>query len=182
MEYRLSKDDSDLEKILVLQKANLKQNLDQATRETQGFVSLQHDLPLLQKIQAQMPSVIAIDQAILAGYALSLPVNCIGLFPDLNEIYALLPSLSFKGRLMENRRYYYMGQICIDAAYRGQGVFKQLYQTHAQLFGKEYDCMVTEVSSLNLRSTTAHLKLGFEIIHRYEDASGEWLVIAWDWT
>jgi RimJ/RimL family protein N-acetyltransferase len=83
---------------------------------------------------------------------------------------------------MANKRYYYMGQICVAEAFRGKGIFQGLYQAHAKFFGSRFDCLVTEVSPLNKRSMAAHLKLGFDIIHEYEDESGEWCVIAWDWS
>lgn len=180
MEYRLVQEIPEMEEILALQRANLKQNLDEATKESQGFVTLQHDLSLLQKMHAVMPSVIAREKDQLAGYALSLSMECMDLFPELSGMHSQLPDMRFKGHLMANKRYYYMGQICVAEAFRGQGIFQGLYQAHASFFSNQFDCMITEVSPLNKRSMAAHLKMGFDIIHEYEDESGEWRVIAWD--
>jgi ribosomal protein S18 acetylase RimI-like enzyme len=182
MEYRLVQKIPEMEEILTLQRANLKQNLDDLTKESQGFVTLQHDIKLLQQMHAVMPSVIAREKDQLAGYALSLSIDCMGLFPELSGMYSQLPAMRFKGHPMANKRYYYMGQICVAEAFRGKGIFQGLYQAHARFFGNRFDCMVTEVSPLNKRSMAAHLKMGFDIIHEYEDESGEWCVIAWDWS
>ncbi|KYP14921.1 GNAT family N-acetyltransferase [Flavihumibacter sp. CACIAM 22H1] len=182
MEYQLVKSAAEMQQILTLQKANLKQYLDAATKESQGFVTLQHNLSLLQQMHAVMPSVIAVEGNQLAGYALSLAIECMPAFPELESMYNSLQNLSFKGLPISRQRYYYMGQICVDQAFRGQGVFQGLYQAHARYFRAQFDVLITEVSPLNKRSMTAHTKMGFEVIHSYADESGPWNVIAWDWS
>jgi L-amino acid N-acyltransferase YncA len=74
-----------------------------------------------------------------------------------------------------------MGQICVDKAYRGKGVFELLYQKHREIFEKSYDFIVTEISTRNTRSLRAHEKVGFKTIHTYRDSMDEWNVVVWDW-
>ena len=74
-----------------------------------------------------------------------------------------------------------MGQVCVDKAYRGKGVFDMLYQHHKQVLKDRFDFVVTEISTNNLRSVRAHEKVGFKNIHTYKDAVDEWSVVLWDW-
>jgi hypothetical protein len=56
-----------------------------------------------------------------------------------------------------------------------------LYEEHKRLFRKEYDFVITEISTINKRSIAAHKKIGFKTIHTYRDALDEWNVVLWDW-
>ena len=74
-----------------------------------------------------------------------------------------------------------MGQVCIDKAYRGKGVFSMLYEQHKQSYSKHYQMLVTEISVHNYRSQRAHEKVGFKTIHTYTDAMDSWNLVVWDW-
>jgi L-amino acid N-acyltransferase YncA len=74
-----------------------------------------------------------------------------------------------------------MGQICVHADYRGQGLVGMLYEFHRQQLSAQYDILVTEISTNNPRSLRAHLKTGFKVIDTYRDAQDEWEVVIWDW-
>ncbi|MCH1418110.1 MAG: hypothetical protein L7U68_06150 [Flavobacteriaceae bacterium] len=75
-----------------------------------------------------------------------------------------------------------MGQICVDKAFRGQGVFRQLYAEHMALLSKQYNYCITEVSNRNLRSMQAHYATGFELLHCFSGTQDEWNIVLWDWT
>jgi hypothetical protein len=74
-----------------------------------------------------------------------------------------------------------MGQVCIDKQYRRTGLFDQLYQKHKEIYGSQFDFIVTEVSTRNLRSLRAHERVGFETLNTYQDELDEWSVILWNW-
>jgi RimJ/RimL family protein N-acetyltransferase len=65
--------------------------------------------------------------------------------------------------------------------YRGKGAFDMLYSFHRSAFSGQYDLLATEISTSNLRSIRAHLRVGFEVIDRYRDQEDEWEVVVWDW-
>jgi L-amino acid N-acyltransferase YncA len=90
-------------------------------------------------------------------------------------------TLLYKDRPLPDYRYYVMGQICIDAAQRGTGLFQQLYEAHRHFYAPRFDLCLTEVSSSNARSMRAHEKVGFQTIHRFSDETDEWNILLWDW-
>jgi ribosomal protein S18 acetylase RimI-like enzyme len=168
----------ELERILQLQAANLRDHVspEQAARE--GFVTVAHTLDVLERMHALAPSVIAKDGEKLAGYALVMPVEARAFVPILEPMFQLLEKLSWRGRPLREYRYYVMGQVCVAEEYRGQGVFDALYREHRASYGARFDCTVTEVATRNTRSMRAHARVGFEVIETYRDATDEWAVIA----
>ena len=74
-----------------------------------------------------------------------------------------------------------MGQVCIAAAYRGQGVFDMLYKKHKEIFSGKYDVVITDIATRNTRSLRAHARVGFKTIATYTDELDEWAVVVWDW-
>jgi ribosomal protein S18 acetylase RimI-like enzyme len=168
----------ELEQILRLQAANLKQHVspEQAARE--GFLTVAHTLDVLERMHALAPSVIAKDGDTLAGYALVMPVEARAFVPLLEPMFQLFETLSWRGRPLGDSRYYVMGQVCVAEAYRGQGVFDALYRGHRESYGARFDCTVTEVATRNTRSMRAHTRVGFEPLKTYRDATDEWAVVA----
>lgn len=168
--------DAELEQILDLQRRNLPRNLDERERAENGFVTVEHTLDQLRRMHALEPSIVAMDEAELAGYALVMPVECRALLPVLEPMFQRLERLGAFGR-----RFYVMGQICVAAPYRGRGVFDLLYQAHREHLRARFDCVVTEVSVRNPRSLRAHRRVGFEEMERYRDETDEWVLLAWNW-
>ncbi|WAM30312.1 GNAT family N-acetyltransferase [Myxococcus sp. NMCA1] len=171
----------ELEHILALQQKNLKQALSADEMRSQGFVTVQHDLPALEQMHAMAPSIVARHDGVLVAYALSMPREARALAPILEPMFTLLDSLEFRSKSLRDYRFYVMGQICIDKAHRGQGLFDRLYHQHRDHFRDQFDLIVTEISVRNLRSLRAHERVGFETLHTYRDATDEWAVVAWDW-
>lgn len=166
--------DRELEQILALQRVNLAHNLTAEETAAQGFVTVVHDLPLLRRMHAIAPSIVAVDGDVLAGYALVMPVECRELIPVLVPMFDRLDALGFG-------RYYIMGQICVAKSHRGRGVFDALYAAHRAHLGSRYERCVTEVATRNTRSMRAHARVGFRVVETYRDATDEWALVAWDW-
>jgi ribosomal protein S18 acetylase RimI-like enzyme len=74
-----------------------------------------------------------------------------------------------------------MGQICIEKEYRGKGIVPMLYNKHKEIYSSQYDFILTEISTRNIRSLKAHEKIGFKTIHYHRDQLDEWAVVIWDW-
>lgn len=182
LQYKQVSATQELSQVLELQSANLKQHLSPAEKEQEGFVTLQHSLGVLSLMHAMQPSVIAVDEGKVVGYALVMDPGCRALVPLLDPMFAILDTLSFRERPVTAYRFYIMGQVCIDKAYRGLGVFAGLYHKHRDLFSQHYELVITEISSLNTRSLKAHEKIGFREIHRHTDNADEWVVVAWDFS
>lgn len=177
IEAGVVQDERELQQILDLQRANLARNLTAEAIRDQGFVTVEHTLDVLKRMDALAPSIVARDGQALAGYALVMLVECRSWLPILEPMFLRLDRLG-----MADRRFYVMGQICVAAPWRGRGVFDLLYRTHRQQLRTSFDFSVTEVSMRNTRSMRAHQRIGFKEIDRYRDASDEWSVMGWDWS
>jgi GNAT superfamily N-acetyltransferase len=177
VEARPVADERELEQILELQRANLPCNLTEQERAESGFVTVEHTLDGLRKMHAIVPSIVAKDGDVLAGYALVMPVECRAFVPILRPMFERLDA----NPRLAGRRYYVMGQICVAKAYRGEGVFDRLYAAHREYLHGRFDACVTEISVRNPRSMRAHARIGFEELERYRDATDEWLVVIWNW-
>ena len=77
--------------------------------------------------------------------------------------------------------YITMGQICVDKAYRRQGVFRALYQKMKEELKNKYDLLITEVDADNQRSLQAHYAIGFKKLASYLANGVEWQIVYWDW-
>lgn len=171
----------ELQQILDLQQKYLAGHNSSKEEKEQGFVTVQHNLQKLQQMHALAPSVIVKDGDAVIGYALVMLNEATSLIPELMPMFEVLNKLSYNNKPLHSYNYYVMGQICIDKAYRGQGVFEMLYSKHRELMQSNFDFIVTEIATRNTRSIRAHEKVGFTLLHRYTDAADEWDVVVWDW-
>ena len=166
--------------MLALQRDNLAQNLDAQTIDSQGFLTFMYDIQTMQKMMQAAPQIIArAADGTLIGYALSVT----SAFGQTNDQIRPFINLCTTLPLLQNRRVYYCGQVCVREGWRGMGVFDAMYQGHRQHFSEIFDCFVTEIDEKNQRSLAAHRRVGFETIHRYiVDSTGkDWHIVAWIW-
>jgi 2-polyprenyl-3-methyl-5-hydroxy-6-metoxy-1,4-benzoquinol methylase len=169
--------------ILDLQAANLASVLTPGTIASQGFLTVRHDPDVLLRMNEAAPAIIAKDGDRVVGYALVMPRRFASDVPILQPLFQLLEGLSWKDvALRDSPRWFVMGQVCIAAGYRGQGIFDGLYRTMASVYRDRFDFTVTEVAARNTRSLRAHARVGFETLqHHTDDSTGErWHVIALD--
>ena len=174
-----------MRQIHALQAANLPTALTPTQQAAQGFVTVRHDMPVLERMNEVTPAVIAKERNRVVGYALVMPRDFASDVPILRPLFDVLESLTWRGMsLRENARWFLMGQICIADGYRGSGIFDRLYRTMAHHYRDRFDFTVTEVAARNPRSLRAHARVGFETLRVYADATtGEdWHVIALDLT
>jgi hypothetical protein len=173
--------EDDVRQVLALQHANLSTRVAADVAASQGFVTVQHNFGLLEKMNEAIPQVIAKDGDQLAGYALVMLPTFQDLIPVLKPMFDLFDSLDFQGKKVSEYHYYVMGQICVAEGYRGSGVFDGMYQHHRELFGEQFDFVITEIASRNARSIRAHQRVGFQTIHSFQDATDHWEIVVWDW-
>ena len=173
-------DSSDWQGILALQRANLVAQLTPEVAKRDGFVTVVHDLAMLEQMHRLAPSVVARAGSRVVAYALTMPLAARALVPILAPMFQMLDTLAYRGTPLPRLRYYVMGQICVAEPFRGQGVFQALYAHHCARFAGQFDLIVTEVSARNARSLRAHERAGFELLTRYCDATDEWVVLALD--
>jgi hypothetical protein len=171
----------ELEQILVLQNKNLVEHVTIPNRQTNGFVTVKHDLALLKQMCEAAQQIIAKENNEVIAYALAMPKEFSVLVPVLQPMFSMFEKLSFGHRPLNKISYYVMGQICIAEHARGKGIFEQLYLKHKETYANKFDLCLTEVSSSNPRSMKAHEKVGFRTIHNFDDQTDNWNILAWDW-
>ncbi len=174
--YTTVSKDEELHQILALQKKNLSTSISQIEKEKEGFVTVHHDFDILKKMDNQEPHIIANDNGMVVGYVLCMTKN----FGDSIEI--LRPMFQkIQEHLNKEITYLVMGQVCIDKEYRGQGIFRGLYQKMKTVLENKYDLLITEVAASNLRSLYAHYAIGFKTLMVYTADGIEWHLLQWDW-
>lgn len=168
-----------LNSILTLQGENLSQGRPLEDIQKEGFVTVVHTLENLKKICGTYRHSIAInDKNKVVGFALVM------LKEHRNEIDILLPmfnlidTLSYKNIPLNTSEYFVMGQVCVAKEVRNQGVFSKLYSHLIEATKKDFNYIITEVSSNNKPSLMAHASIGFELLHQhYSNTGEEWNVV-----
>jgi hypothetical protein len=178
---KFAESDNELEQILSLQEINLSSNVLQENKKTNGFVTVKHDLSVLEKMNTAAPQIIAKNGDEVIAYALVMPKEFSSFIPVLIPMFEMFEKLPYKGKVLTSYSYYVMGQICIAKPYRGIGVFEKLYAQHKETYSKKFELCLTEVSSSNPRSMRAHEKVGFKTIHNFDDKTDNWNILVWDW-
>lgn len=180
--YKIVETDQELQQILRLQQINLPQHISVEESREQGFVTVEHNFHLLSDMNEAAPQVIAVANGEVVGYALVMLRSFAGKVPVLIPMFEKLESLPFQGKPFSTYQYYVMGQVCVDKAFRGRGIFDGMYHEQRRQLSDQYDFVITEVATRNSRSMRAHERVGFQIIEIYTADSGEeWALILWDW-
>ena len=171
-EYRPARTEAELLQILELQRANLYEQVSPEVREREGFLKIRHNLPLLRKMQAAGPQIIARQGHELAGYALCMVPGQEADIPELKPLFDFARKI-----LPEGSDFRVMGQVCVAAAYRRQDHFRKLYEAFFE------SChplpVITEIASINTRSLAAHRSLGFRSLGSHQETDLRWEVVIW---
>ena len=139
--------------------------------EKEGFLTVSHTLPLLQKMNEVCPHVVARAEGRVVGYTLCMHPDFSDEIPILHSMFRQIESE------IKDQTYIVMGQVCVDSAYRGQGVFRGMYRAMKEALKDEFDLIVTEVDARNRRSLEAHLAIGFRVIKKYPSDGRDWYLI-----
>lgn len=174
--------DDELQQIIDLQRSNLKQHISEKEKREQGFLTMVFTMDMLKAMHELAPSVIVKNkEGTVVAYAIVFLKEGRSVYPGMEPMFRHFETIYWKQQPFTTFDYYIMGQICVAKEVRGQGVFDMLYHKHRDEYGKNYDCIVTEIASSNTRSLRAHQRVGFETISRHSDAYDNWEVVVWDW-
>lgn len=173
--------DDEIRQLLSLQQENLPRNISAEEARAQGFVTVEHHYELMRDMNEAERQVIARDGDKVVGYCLVMLPSFVSRIPVLEPMFSLFDSLQYRNRSMNDFCYFAMGQVCVDKAYRGMGVFDGMYLEQRNQYREKYDFVVTEIATRNTRSMRAHERIGFETVHQYRDATDDWAVVIWDW-
>lgn len=170
--YTRAQTRSDLEQILGIQQENLKTVLSGPEKRDEGFVSVVHDLELLDAMNRVCAHILAKDGDTVAGYALCMHPDFSEAIPMLRPMFKKVHSL-----IHPTHRFVIMGQICIAKAWRKKGIFRGLYSAMQSDLAGEFDSIITEVDDENQRSLSAHIAIGFETLEVYHSGDRTWHLI-----
>ncbi len=174
--------DSDLKQIIDLQKNNLSENLSLEQRNSQGFVTVQHDILTLRRMNDIEPHIIAKDNERVVAYLLAMTEASKSDIPVLIPMFETFDNTPFNGKKISAYNYIVVGQVCVASGYRGAGVLDNCYNTYKAYYAHKYDFAITEIAASNLRSFNAHKRMGFELLKQYKAPDGEsWDIVLWDW-
>jgi len=178
---RLATHDWELEGILALQRANLRNYLSDSEAAEQGFLTAEFDLPYLRAMNAARPSVIAVEESKVVGYALVATRPIQHGHPFIQALFQAIDPIPFHGRTLGETAYVVVGQLCVGRSHRGQGLVQRLYQHFRETLQADYNCAVTDIARENIRSLRAHQATGFQVVHSIAYEGREWDVVVWDW-
>jgi ribosomal protein S18 acetylase RimI-like enzyme len=177
---------NEVNEIYELVQSNLKQDLTEEQKLSQGFLTVLYPKEVLSKMYDFDPPILAKADDKVIGYALAVPREFSGIFPPLDSTFDFLcNNVKYPGSdtLIKDcpKSWLFMGSICVSREYRGQGVVKKLYDQFRETFRGKYDMVITDISAKNERSLQAHLQVGFKVIHCYTDEIDTWNVVLWEW-
>lgn len=180
--YKNTNTTEELLGIIDLQKSNLPISISKEEALEQGFVTVQHNLDILKKMNDIEKHTIALDNKKVIGYVLAMTKKSKDDIAILQPMFELFEEIPYADKKVSDYNYMVVGQVCVDKEYRGQGIFDTLYQNYKNDFATKYDFAITEIALKNQRSMTAHNRIGFKEIHRYTAPDlVEWSVVIWDW-
>jgi hypothetical protein len=168
------------EQMLSLQRRNLCHALSLEQQQKEGFVFAEHSVPLLRRMSAELPQAIALSGHEVVGYCLSLPLSLRTELPSLKPMFEQFAQCFHKGKPLSEYSFMVGGQVCVDRAFRGQGLLNRLYHQIRVSLPSGYDLCVTEIALRNQVSIGAHEKMGFQTIATYSDGREKWAIVAWE--
>lgn len=174
--YKRAETHEELAQILELQRTNIPASISEEEKKKEGFVTVHHTFEILKAMNEKCAHIIARYNNQVAGYALCM------LKEFKEDIEVLKPMFQkIDDCLKDGETYVVMGQVCIDKAFRKQGLFRGLYNFMKEELQSDFDMIITEVDIANQRSLNAHYAVGFESLHRYSSNNQDWVLISWSW-
>lgn len=178
--YKRAETSEELQQILELQQLNIKQSLSSSAMKNEGFVTVEHTFNVLKRMNDACPHIIAVTNGQVVGYALCMLNAFRKDVPILEPMFVYMNTV-IKAKGLLDLKYLIMGQVCIDKAYRKQGIFKKLYFHFKAELEPDFDAVITEVSSKNKRSSDAHKAIGFQVLDEHTENGEDWELIIWKW-
>ncbi len=172
----------DIDGVVALSEALRRGRRTAADEARDGFVTIAYDAPTVAALAATAPQIGAVDAGgEVVGYVLALVPAAQAAVPELAGMFEMLGRIEVGGAPLAGQRYTVMGQVAIDAAHRGTGLFDRLYAAYRAHLSADVDLCVTEIAARNGRSRAAHARVGFEEVHVYDDLGETWHVVVWRW-
>lgn len=178
---KLVTNEDELKGIQELQAQNLRKHLSELEASTQGFLMAEYSFDFLYKMHQAAPSVIAVSDGKVVGYALVALKSIRDEHPLLADLFNTIDTLDFKSQNLKEVNYVVVGQLCVGVGFRGIGLVDKLYQYYRDNYAAQYEYLITDVAKANERSLKAHKKTGFQVIDELNFEGIGWDIVLWDW-
>ncbi|MBT8273459.1 MAG: GNAT family N-acetyltransferase [Bacteroidia bacterium] len=172
--YKRAETAEELNQILNLQRINLPTEISNEEKQSEGFVTVHHDYDILKAMNDKCPHIIAKHSDKVIGYTLCMDRSFKN---DIEVLKSMFGQIEKK--IEKTISYIIMGQVCIDKAYRKQGIFRGLYQQMKSALKSQFDLIITQVDKSNIRSLNAHYAIGFKILYSYRSNEHDWEILFW---
>lgn len=123
---------------------------------------------------------IARDGSKIIAYAMAASWEYWSAWPLFAYMIEDLPNTEYLGMSMNTKNSYQYGPICIDTAYRGQGVLEGLFEYHRQEMAKRYPVMLTFINQVNPRSYAAHSRIGLDTVKTFDFNGNHYYELGYD--
>ncbi len=171
--YSKASSEIELKQILELQNKNLPQSLFGKEKVNEGFVTVCHSIEVLKEMNNFCSHTIAKHKDKVVGYALSMTKDFA------LDIVVLKPMFHEISKIISDKKYIVMGQICIDKEFRGKGLFRGLYEfMKTTICLNDFEIIITEIDMTNQRSLKAHESIGFKKMKDYKYEDKNWRIVS----
>ena len=147
-----------------------------------GFVTTLFTPEQLTELIEQEDGIsLACDDDKVVAYAMAGSWQFWSKWPLFQYMIADLPNTQYLGQTLTTENSYQYGPVCIDMAYRGQGVLQELFAHSARQMGKRYPILITFINHVNPRSYKAHTeKVGLEVIKNFSFNGNNYYELGYD--
>ncbi|MCU0445776.1 MAG: GNAT family acetyltransferase [Microscillaceae bacterium] len=157
----------DIEGVLALQAQYLLANTPENERAG-GFVTTPFTPEQLTEIINLAGMFVAEEQGEIVAYTFAAAWDYFAQWAIFPYMLSRLPSLSFDNQILSSENTFQYGPICVHSAYRGTGLFQQLFETMRMAMQAKYPIGITFINQINQRSYQAHTqKLQMQVIDEF---------------
>ena len=154
------------------------QHLAEADRAG-GFLTGSFSAPALAAMLASVPGQVAWHEDELVGFIVNSRLPPERYPPLVQQIIALLPTLTYRQRALAEYRWFFYGPVLVQPAHRGQGLLRRLFRASQQALAGRFELGIAFIARENAASLTLHTQgLGLERVGevQFQEAAYDLLV------
>ena len=166
--------------IIKLQNKYLFANLTEEERK-KGFVTTPFIESQIREAIDENGLFIAIESEFVVGYVFAGTWAYFSAWPIFPFMIKRLTGQEFGETIISDTNTFQYGPVCIDEAYRGTGLFNQLFEGMRLEMAKRFSVGLTFINQVNIHSWHAHTKkLGMELIDTFTYNGNEYYTLGFD--
>jgi predicted GNAT superfamily acetyltransferase len=155
VEYRRAAS-QDYSAIVQLNAANFFANLNESER-ADGFLSALFTAEQIAAMAEDLGITVAITDGLVTGFLCAFRNHFNHGSPVVAKMFESYDRVYFEGRLLSSFNSYAYGPVCIDRAYRRQGLLRGLYEAQKQELAGQFEVGVALIARSNPHSMQAHV-------------------------